>query len=86
MTPTEHATAAADLLAAAADDLTITDWALDEITAHAVLSRAAGTGTHYVTADQLLTEATTAKSTALAAGQYARLARLALAHAHLADQ
>lgn len=90
MTPAQHKTAAETALTAAeaaptsqyATGPTDADWLV--IDAHARLSKAAGTGTHYTTAETALA---TAESAAGLRDYLTRLlaAQSALAHAHLAD-
>ena len=74
MTPAQHATAAADRLTAG------TYPRIAE--AHAILSKAAGTGTHYVAAEAELVSAELGHLPPVSRTAHADLA---VVHAHLAD-
>lgn len=89
MTPEQHATAASDQA-----DANETSWNADEgrmladtQLAHALLGRAAGTGTHYAAADAALAELAAIQPTEFSRrlDQRQALAWQALAHAAVAD-
>lgn len=89
MTPAEHKAAAEALLTTYEANATTGAWPQLQpngsqhykLLAHAVLSKAAGTGTHYDAADSALAAAEAADNQLV----WNRRAVLALAHAHLAD-
>lgn len=86
MTPTQHKTEAERLLDLTSDTRRlVTDQDHMVITAHALLAKAAGTGTHYATADTALTKAAQYREQLHNQNSYATSAQLALSHAYLAD-
>lgn len=81
MTPASHKAEAETLLTTIeTTPATATTLALTRARVHARLSKAAGTGTHYVTADAQL-----AVEEAAGTVPSMTMVRVALAHAHLAD-
>ena len=88
MTPTEHKAQAEALLTTATDTtgryVDPNDSDFDVIAAHTALASAAGTGSHYTAAEAALAVCATARSTGNQM-TYLINARVALAHARLAD-
>lgn len=88
MTPAQHKTEAENLLTLATNpgrtDHGEADF--DVIAANAALAQASGGGTHYTAAEAALVKAAAAKNALGSHAGYMDAARVALAHAHLADR